>query len=134
MEKLEFAFRREKSGILGTITRPVARVILINHRIKVPEILYVDSGADITMIPKSIGDLLGLRINTSDKIDSLQGIGERSVAMVVKRIKMQIGDTIIPVRIAWALTEGVPLLLGRSDIFKLFNITFVRNEKTVFIG
>jgi hypothetical protein len=131
MEKIEFAFRKEESGILGSIMRPVARVVLINGTKKVPEILYVDSGADITMIPKSVGEILGLKIK-DDKIDSVKGIGERTVAMVVKKIKIQLGQKLILTRIAWALTEDVPLLLGRTDIFELFDITFSKNIKTIF--
>jgi len=132
MEKIEFAFRKEQSGIFGPILRPVARVVLINGRNKVPEILYVDSGADVTLISKSIGELLGLKIKPSDQIEEIKGIGERSVAMVVKKVKIQINNKIMPVRISWALTEDVPLLLGRIDIFKLFNIIFAKSRKTIF--
>jgi len=132
MEKIEFTFRKEESGIFGPIMRPVAIAILINGRKKIPEIFYVDSGADITMVPKSIGELLGLKIKRSDKIESIKGIGERSVAIVIKKIKLQLGEKIIPARIAWALTEEVPLLLGRVDIFRLFDITFSKNIKTIF--
>ena len=45
---------------------------------------------------------------------------------------MKIGDKIIETRIAWALVEEVPLLLGRTDVFNLFDICFKKNEKTVF--
>lgn len=134
MERIEFAFRKEGSGILGSIMRPVAKVILINGAKKVPEILYVDSGADLTMLSKSVGELLGLKIESSNKIETVKGIGKRSVAIALKKIKMQLGNKIIPARVAWALTEDVPLLLGRTDIFNLFNITFVKNRKTIFNG
>jgi hypothetical protein len=133
MENIEFAFRKEQSGLFGSILRPVARVILINGHNRVPEILYVDSGADVTLISKSIGDLLGLKITQRDQFQEIKGIGERSVAMVVKEIHIQIGAQIIPSRISWALTEDVPLLLGRVDIFHLFDITFAKNKKTIFV-
>lgn len=133
MEKIEFAFRKEESGILGPIMRPIARVILINGTKKVPQILYVDSGADLTMISKSVGEILGLKIKKGEEVDTVKGIGERSVAIVIRKIKIQIGNKIILTRVAWALTENVPLLLGRTDIFKLFNITFAKDRKTIFI-
>lgn len=131
-KRIEFAFRKEKSGMLGLIMRPVAKVVLINGTKKVPEILYVDSGADITMIPKSVGEILGLKVENSEKIDTVKGIGERSVAIIIKKIKIQIDNKIIPIRVAWALTEDVPLLLGRTDIFKLFDIIFSKEKKTIF--
>lgn len=132
MEKIEFAFRKEQSGIFGNILRPVARVFLINGKIRIPEILYVDSGADVTLISKSVGELLGLKITQKDSVEEIKGIGERSVAMIIKKIQIQIGGTVIHSRVSWALTEEVPLLLGRIDVFHLFDIAFVKNQKTVF--
>lgn len=132
MEKIEFAFRKEQSGIFGNILRPVARVFLINDKIRIPEILYVDSGADVTLISKSVGELLGLKLTQKDSVEEIKGIGERSVAMIIKKIQIQIGDTVIPSRISWALTEEVPLLLGRIDVFHLFDITFAKSKKTIF--
>lgn len=132
MEKLEFAFRREQSGIFGPILRPVAQVVLVNGRNKVPEILYVDSGADITIVSKSVGELLGFKIDSKNEIEEIKGIGERSVPIIIKKARIQLGDDLIPIRIAWALIEDVPLLLGRIDVFKLFNITFAKNKKTIF--
>lgn len=132
MEKIEFSFRKEQSGIFGPILRPVAHVVLVNGKNKVPEILYVDSGADVTLISKSIGDLLGLKVRSTDRIEEIKGIGERSVAMIIKKIKIQINNKIIFARISWALTEDVPLLLGRIDIFNLFDIVFSKNKRTIF--
>lgn len=60
--EIEFAFRKESSGLFGFIGRPVARLIVIHRRRRVPQLFYVDSGADITLIPKSVGDLLGLTL------------------------------------------------------------------------
>lgn len=45
---------------------------------------------------------------------------------------MKIGDEILDTRIAWALIEEVPLLLGRTDVFNLFDICFNKNKKTIF--
>jgi antitoxin (DNA-binding transcriptional repressor) of toxin-antitoxin stability system len=46
--EIEFAFRKESSGLFGFIGRPVARLIVIRRRRRVPQLFYVDSGADIT--------------------------------------------------------------------------------------
>ncbi|MBI2652502.1 hypothetical protein HYX00_03460 [Candidatus Woesearchaeota archaeon] len=93
----------------------------------------MDSGADISLISKSVGDLLGLKIENNDKITEAKGIGERSVPIIIKKIKMKIGDKLLETRIAWALIEEVPLLLGREDVFNLFDICFKKNKKTVFM-
>jgi len=46
-------------------------------------------------------------------------------------VKMKIGDNVIEARIAWALEEGVPPLLGRADIFEKFHIKFREKDKIV---
>ena len=130
--EVEFDFREEQSRLFGRILRPVARIILINGAIEVPEHLYVDSGADITLIPKSVGDILGFKIEKSDEVTEIKGIGEREVPIIIKRVKMKIGNKFFDTRIAWALIEEVPLLLGRVDVFNLFDICFKKNKKTIF--
>lgn len=130
--QIEFSFKREKSGIFGLIPRPVARIILINDKNQVPELVYVDSGADVTLISKSVGELLGFKIEANDKIEEIKGIGERGIPIVIKKVGIKIGGKTVDARVAWSLIEEVPLLLGRVDIFKLFDITFEKEKKTVF--
>jgi len=131
--EIEFNFKEEQSRIFGPILRPVARIILINRKNEVPEHVYVDSGADITLIPKSVGELLGFKIEESDKIEEMKGIGDYGIPVIIKKLKIKIGKKIIDARVAWSLLEDVPLLLGRIDIFRLFNISFEKEKKTVFV-
>jgi hypothetical protein len=130
--EVEFDFREEHSRLFGSILRPVARIILINGKTEVPEHLYVDSGADISLITKSVGDILGFAVEKTDKITEIKGIGERRVPIIIKKIRMRIGEKEFDTRVAWALIEEVPLLLGRIDVFNLFDICFNKNKKTVF--
>ncbi|MEK6922654.1 MAG: hypothetical protein AABX08_02535 [Nanoarchaeota archaeon] len=130
--EVEFDFKEEQSKLFGPILRPVARVYFISGGVEYPEHVYVDSGADITLIPRSIGDILNFEIEKTDKITEIKGIGEQGVPIIIKKLKIKIGEKLIDTRIAWALIEEVPLLLGRMDVFNLFNITFKENKKTIF--
>ena len=40
-------------------------------------------------------------------------------------------DMTIPIKIAWALIEEVPLLLGRLDVFPRFKIVFDEQQEIV---
>lgn len=131
--EIEFDFKEEQSRLFGPILRPVARIVLVNDRMEVPEHVYVDSGADISLIPKSVGDLLGLKVTNSDLVEEIKGIGEGDVPVIVKKLNMKIEEKIFETRIAWALIEEVPLLLGRTDVFNLFDICFKKNKKIVFV-
>ena len=130
--EIEFDFKEEQSKIFGPILRPVARIVLINGEIEFPEHVYVDSGADISIIPKSVGEILKFKVEKTDKINEIKGIGERSVPIIIKRIKIKIEEKIFESKIAWALIEDVPLLLGRADVFNLFDICFKKNKRTLF--
>ena len=130
--EIEFDFRDESSGLFGRIKRPVAKIILINKHKKIPQIFYVDSGADITLVPRSIGEILDLDNPKPSETIDIKGIGEKGVPMVLRKLTIQLGDFLIDSRIGWALIEDVPLLLGREDFFKYFDIIFARNRKTIF--
>jgi len=130
--EIDFDYRKEESRILGEIMRPVARVILAYHQKKLVEYLYVDSGADVSLIPKSVGDWLGFIIEKEDKLTEIKGTGERGVPIIIKNIHMQIGEKQFETRVAWALIEDVPMLLGREDVFPLFDVYFKKNRKTLF--
>lgn len=130
--EIEFDFRRERSGLFGDILRPVARVVLLYRGMKIPEIFYVDSGADITLIPRSVGEILKLSDPSNQEVFDIKGIGEKGVPIVVRKVGMQFGDLQIQARIGWALIEDIPLLLGREDIFPHFDILFSKNQKTTF--
>jgi hypothetical protein len=90
--------------------------------------MYVDSGADITMIPLSVGRLIGLRRSKRDKLQRIFGVGRSSVPIIVKRVSMRLGSVDFTARIAWSQVEDVPLLLGRMDVFKEFDVTFKERE------
>lgn len=86
----------------GEILRPIADVILEfnGNRIEVP--MYIDSGADITLIPFTLGKALSLQ-ETADEIRHMKGISG-SVPYVVKTVTMFLNNHRIESRIAWSMT------------------------------
>lgn len=123
-----FKYKREPSRIKGKlIQRPVADVFLMNEVGNWIEFHpYIDSGADVTLIPLSLGKLIGLRVD-EDKIEQIGGI-RGSVPVIYHQVKLKIGEKELSIQIAWALIEEVPPLLGRTDIFDYFHITFKQDQ------
>jgi len=110
--------------------RPVAKAVLENE---FDQWLYVDSGADITLIPLSVGNLIGLRRMKRDRVQRIMGVGKSSVPIIVKSVLMRIGSVGFRARIAWSQVEDVPPLLGRTDIFRRFSVTFLEKDRvTIF--
>lgn len=130
---IRFKYRKENIGILGKSTpRPVAQVYLQAdsgrwHMFQP----YIDSGADTTLLPYYVGKAIGL--NEKDfKVSTLGGVaGETKV--IYTKVKMKIGEKEFGARVAWSMENGVPLLLGRADIFNKFKITFdEKKEEIIF--
>lgn len=127
-----FKYRAEPSRIKGQfVYRPVAEVYLkskVGNWIKFNP--YIDSGADVSLIPLSLGKLLGLELD-KNKIEQIGGI-RGSVPVIYHKIEIKIVEFTLQIQIAWALIEEVPPLLGRTDIFDYFNVTF-KQKKGVII-
>ncbi len=129
MEAVVFDFREEHSRMFGKVKRPVADVEISKGQNKLTMSFYVDSGADLTLIPKSLGDSLGLESDASD-IKEVQGVGARQIPVVLRKVNLKIGKKELEAEVAWSLIEEVPLLLGRKDIFDNFEISFKDNKTT----
>jgi len=129
---VEFTYRKEKSGILGDILRPVAQLEIKSEKTDwFPVIMYIDSGADITLVPRNFGSLLNLDL--TENLGQIRGIGEAIVPLSLQDVKLRIEKHEIRIKIAVALINEVPYVLGRYDFFKLFKISFQEYENKVVV-
>lgn len=95
--------------------------------------MYIDSGADLSLIPRSIGIALGYKEDTKE-IKEIKGIAGEAIPYIVKTVGLSLSGYKLNARIGWTLIEEVPLLLGRLDIFTKFRITFDEFEKSVIFA
>jgi hypothetical protein len=120
---VEFTYRKEKSGLLGDILRPIAQLEIRTEKSDwFPVIMYIDSGADISLVPRNFGALLGLDL--SKNLGQIRGIGEAIVPLSLQDVTFRVENHEVKVKIAVALINEVPYILGRYDFFKLFKISF----------
>lgn len=119
------------TGLGGkTIYRPVAEAVLRGPAGKeLRQYLYIDSGADHTLIPYRVGRLLGLSTAGAD-VRQIYGISG-AVGVIYCTAELTIAGLTFPACVAWAQLEEVPLLLGRTDVFDRFEITFRQPERVV---
>ncbi len=121
-----FKFAKENSSSLGIVYRPIAKVGLKDVNWDMFELsMLVDSGADITILSKRIGDIMGVDVEQGEA-KTFRGIVGEMIAYVHK-IPLFINGREIDTRVAFSLSE-VPNLLGRLDIFKNFEINFKKEE------
>lgn len=117
----------------GDLSEPVLYVYLTAadgsaHR----EVFVVDSGADISMGPRRLCDLLGLEWEKGALVH-LQGISPReecTVAATIHPVEIFVREVRYRLTIPFCFAEGdAPLLLGREGFFDVFRIQFDKQRQ-----
>ena len=93
---------------------------------------YLDSGADITLLPLSFAKALGIKIE-EEEVKEIKGIGDSAVSVIIKEVELKIGKVKLKANVGIALIEEVPYLLGRKDIFNKFRVIFEEYNKKVVL-
>jgi hypothetical protein len=84
--------------------------------------MYVDSGADLTLVPGDFGRLLGMDL--TENLVLITGVAGSPLGVSVQQAEVAIGGRIAKAKIAVAMRNDVPYLLGREGLFRLFKIVF----------
>ena len=94
--------------------------------------VLVDLGADLCVIPLSLGKDFGLMLTDLEVPLEAAGIGG-SVSFVLRKLNYEIdGHLIKNVPTAWILDEDCDdIILGREVIFDAFDIEFKQAEETI---
>jgi len=129
---IEFPFEKAETESLGQILKPLIRVTITGPECSADALMMLDSGADISMIPYSLGEIIGLKLDMSTRSE-VHGIGEGTVPRVLNQVTLRVGDIEFPARIGWALIEEVPFILGRLDVFSRFAIEFREFENKILL-
>lgn len=105
----------EDLRLLGPILKPVATITLENAGVEVAEQVYVDPSVRVTLIPKSVGDLLKLDLDDDDPVCEVKCLGRQAIPAVSKSVKISLDGASIDAKINWGLIEEVPMILGVDD-------------------
>lgn len=132
MKRFSFPYKKEPSSIFGYVYRPVVEMYLRTREEEWFKVsLYADSGADITILPRSVCEILGLCLQDGQE-SVVTGVGGEEIKIFIHKLTVRIGDEEFGIRAGFAEREDIPYLLGRTDILNRFNILFER-DKVVFI-
>ncbi len=132
MNSVRFPYQHDKSALFGEIHRPVVEFEVHVNNDWVPIIGILDSGADVTLLPKSFLEAFGFEPR-KEEVKEVRGIGEGRTPVVIKQIKVRFAGIEFDARVAITLVEDVPYILGREDVFDKFKITFIQARKEVLI-
>ena len=125
-----------------SIQRPKGNVVKAPHipinlisksSMSIEFIALLDSGADVSIIPQDVAELLGIDLTKEREIS--RGIGGE-VEVINTKIKINIKkghetyDFLIPVQVAMGGSK-IPVIIGRAGFFDRFRITFDQANETV---
>lgn len=118
---------RLKSG--KSIYRPLIP-LTVEAKEKIDVIGTLDSGSDITIIPREIAGVIGVEFEGENEISGIAGIpvkARQGKLWVTFGKGREAYDFMIPVIIPEQ--EGVSVIIGRAGFFDQFKITFSEAEK-----
>ena len=83
----------------------------------------LDTGADCTMVPRNMANLVGIRLPSIPNA-SVAGISGGRMPAYKGKLKMRIRNEEFEVRCLFTKSNRTPFLLGRIDFFSFFDIHF----------
>lgn len=92
----------------------------------------LDSGADITMAPRGMAKLVGVRLPR--KADTwIYGIKGQKMAGYKGELKLRINGEEFGVKCLFTKSDKTPFLIGRVDFFSLFNVHFDNRNAQIIL-
>lgn len=129
-QSFHFPYKKIRTDI-GIIPYPLITVKLFAQKQLIDTDFVVDTGADITTLPKYLASELGIDLSKLER-GSSQGIGEGRIQTWETKIKIIIGNVDLKIRCSFVSSNKIPPLLGKIDVFNKFNLFFDNgNEELV---
>ena len=117
----------------GYVLRPKIPITISHKGNRIETLGAIDSGSDITIVPRELAKTLGIEIKGREK--EISGIGGGVLKVVSEYVNIKVAEYLIPqarIHIPIEKSQDVDVvILGREPLFQEFNITFEENKKRV---
>lgn len=134
MHKKSFDYKKCDSGIFGKVKRPLISIDVKSHDgewIHLRDVL-ADTGADISILPRDIGEILVEDI-TKGKTIELRGIVPYAKLIVfIHDLCFRLNGEEFVTPTAIAESNDVVPILGRTKGLDLFEVLFTKGRKISF--
>ncbi len=132
---LTFRYKKVKRPDNREVKSPSIPIILSGKSGKYQFIALLDSGADMSVIPEDVAELLG--VDLTENKEEASGIGGK-VPAIQSTIYLEIGkghenySFSIPIKVIFNKGgQEIPILLGRAGFFDKFVITFNQKDEKI---
>lgn len=129
---LEFPLRKIRTHF-GLIPDPTIPVELLTRQGFAPFDFLIDTGADATLLPRSIANLIGIDLRRLPKA-RMFGI-ENEAGFEARRgeVTLRIGKFTFSVPVFFSSSDTSPLILGRAGFFDHFSLTFDNRNSRILL-
>ena len=122
---------REVETPFGPLPEPVIECGVHTPRGLVPFRFFLDSGADVSMLPASAAAFVGLQSGAAAM--KVTGVEGGSIEAAVSELRLRLGSLDIGIPCLVSPIEDTPYLLGRAGIFDRFNVLFDNAHRRIVL-
>ncbi len=126
---MKFPYTKGESRIFGSILKPFISIEIFSKDglwYGLDEVL-VDTGADITLIPRYVGEVLVDDIGLGRKA-SIKGITPFELTVYIHTLKIRVANKEFETKVAIAESDEVPAVLGRFEALDFFRAEFIEGK------
>ena len=110
---------------------PIAPLYLRGRRRWLYFNAFVDTGADYSVFHADVAAMLGIRLDSGEKISVTVGDGD-SMAIYLHTINVRFADYVFDARVAFSAELGAGFnLLGRASFFEKFQFCFNERRRVI---
>jgi len=129
MTELRFPYKLIETEAFGKVTIPVAKIFLQGKQEETAIDVIVDTGAVISIFPKSLCDILGIAFESGQQ-SYVKTATSESIEIRIHKLRIRIGNRAFEARVAFSIIENVPYILGRLDILDQIEMKFNKHGTT----
>ena len=122
----------EKRTRFGLLPDPKITIHVRTTSGYLPYRFLLDTGADVSMVPLSMAEDLGIDLARCPA-DQCSGIEGRPLRVYHASIAVRIGHVELSLPCLISETDTTPFLLGRAGLFARFTITFDTRRKRIVL-
>ncbi len=130
-KKIIVPYTKEKSNIFHSVFRPKVDIqiysAVLSSWIAIDEVL-ADTGADISVLPKSLGVLLVGNIHNGKRYKITGLVAGATKNIYIHHLTIKLGGRKLKTKFAIAATDDVPPTLGRMDALDRLNIEYKKGK------
>ncbi|MCH8317286.1 MAG: hypothetical protein IIA88_02115 [Bacteroidetes bacterium] len=136
MSVVKFPYIEKHSRIFGKILRPIITLEVYSEVFQEWDIIdevLADPGADISLLPRSLGEPLVKDITSGEYIE-IKGVVPNSILIAfIHELTLKISEKEFKTKIALAESNVIPAILGRYKALDLFDVSFTGKKLSLNI-